>query len=493
MYSQLRMIQSAAPKETRLHEVGNPKGYTKLYNFHKYWGKKPREPIVYAIESLTNRGDVIVDPFIGFGTVARETVLRDRRCIGFDINPIAIELTKLLLSPPKHSTVLDAFVTIREAVQKDIESTYQLEDGRTATHYLWNDTTLEQVWIRGHRRRPREELQPSSHDINLIQRYSAYQVTNTRQPRFFHNSRINARPDLQFSDLMTGRAQRNLEKLKTAIEGLPDPAKTPMLLCLTSAVGQMTKMVFAITRRGKTSGKPPSKMEVGSWVIGYWRPKLHFEVNVWNCFANRVSRLLRSTKDGDALENLRIAESIATFNAGMSPCYVGCEPCQTGLKRIANNSVNLVLMDPPHSDRIPYLELSELWNSILNRDVAFDEEIVISNARGRGKTTDAYNTAMTHMLIDLSLTLREDAFLLLFYNARRDSAWDFISQLHQELNDLIYLGCFPSKYSAGSVVQDTRPGGLKEDLVLVYAKQSYDPERLCRLASLPGWSTAPPR
>ena len=46
-------------------------------------------------------------------------------------------------------------------------------------------------------------------------------------------------------------------------------------------------MVFAVTGRGKTKGKSADKVEVGSWVIGYWRPPLHFEVNVWNCFENR--------------------------------------------------------------------------------------------------------------------------------------------------------------------------------------------------------------
>ena len=42
----------------------------------------------------------------------------------------------------------------------------------------------------------------------------------------------------------------------------------------------MTRMVFAVTGRGKTKGEAAEKVEVGSWVIGYWRPRLHFEVNV---------------------------------------------------------------------------------------------------------------------------------------------------------------------------------------------------------------------
>ena len=266
-----------------------------------------------------------------------------------------------------------------------------------------------------------------------------------------------------------------------------------MLLCLTSAIGQMTKMVFAITRRGKRNGEPSSKIEVGSWVIGYWRPKLHFEVNVWNCFENRIGRLLRSVKDGDPLHEMRIAKSIDSFNTRQSPCYVACAPSQRALKTLQSNSINLVLMDPPHSDRIPYLELSELWNSVLNQGVDFDSEVVISNARERRKSTHAYNTAMADIMDQLSRIMRDDAFLLLFYNARQDTAWKFITEIDQHSDRLIYLGRYPSRYSAGSVVQDNRPGGLREDLVLVYAKSRYDPERLNKLSALPGWSAEPPR
>ena len=44
-----------------------PKGYVGLYGFHKYWGKKPHEPIAYLIEQLSAPGQLVVDPFVGSG------------------------------------------------------------------------------------------------------------------------------------------------------------------------------------------------------------------------------------------------------------------------------------------------------------------------------------------------------------------------------------------------------------------------------------------
>ena len=69
-------------------EMESPSGYTGFYRFHKYWGGNPHEPLAYIIEQLTSPGDIVLDPFCGSGTAGREGLLRSRRFIGFDINPV---------------------------------------------------------------------------------------------------------------------------------------------------------------------------------------------------------------------------------------------------------------------------------------------------------------------------------------------------------------------------------------------------------------------
>ena len=39
-----------------VEKAAAPEGYAGIYGFHKYWGKKPHEPIAYAIEQLTRPG-----------------------------------------------------------------------------------------------------------------------------------------------------------------------------------------------------------------------------------------------------------------------------------------------------------------------------------------------------------------------------------------------------------------------------------------------------
>ena len=469
-----------------------PTGYTGFYGFHKYWGKKPHELLAFLVENLSEQGDTVLDPFVGSGTSARESLTRNRRFIGFDVNPLAVELTKLLIRPPEYDSIMTAFSLFERDAKAKIYRSYRLVDGRVASHYLWDGDTMLKVWIRGTRGASREQLDPLPYDLDLSRTYSSYKSFRLRQPRFFSNGRINTRSDLSLSDVLTGRAQRNLDILMSCIDVLPSDSQMPMRLCLTSASGQMTKMVFAITGRGKTAGRISSRVEVGSWVIGYWRPKLHFEVNVWNCFERRVDKLLKAISNGDILQGLQLADSVEDYFRDHGRCSVVCQPCQDAIRAVPDNSVSLVLTDPPHSDRVPYLELSELWNSVLAVTPDFDSEIVISDAKARRMTADRYNRNMCKVLEQLARVMRDNAFLVMFYNSRHARAWSFLSELHRTPIGLRFYGRFPCNYSATSVVQDTRVGGMKSDVAMVFGGPSVDPVKLQRLESLSGWSTSPP-
>ncbi|MEQ8756059.1 MAG: DNA methyltransferase [Coleofasciculus sp. G1-WW12-02] len=490
MYKQLT-LEFANNPEPSPQSITHPSGYSGWYRLHKYWGKKPHEPLALTIQQLTQENDIILDPFVGSGTAARESRLRKRRFIGIDINPIATELTKLLISPPDYPLIRDAFLFLEKTLKPRINQTYQLKDGRTASHYLWQNNQLRQIWLSGNRSTTRLVLPPTPEDLQLIQTFSTYKSRIIRPPKFFANSRINASPQLSLSDLITGRAQHNLDLIIDHINQLPQAAQPAMKLCLTAASGQMTKMVFAVTGRGKTNGNRSKKIEVGSWVIGYWRPPLHFEVNVWNCFERRVTKLLNAIKNGDPLQGSTICETLDQFYQNNAECSIICAPCQQELKNLPKKSINLIITDPPHSDRIPYLELSELWNSILGIEPNFDSEIVISNAKERAKTATLYNQTMSAFFTDCSAILRDDGFLVLLYNARQQEHWAFIKQLidsSEPSSNLNYLGQFPCNYSARSVVQDNRKGALKHDIALVFGNPNADLSKISRLKTIRGWS-----
>ncbi len=463
-----------------------PKGYNGLSGFHKYWGKKPIETSEFLITHLTSQNEVVLDPFLGSGLIARKCLDLNRKFIGFDINPLSIELTELYLNPPSPRELKQAISEIYSSLKDDIKSLYGLSNGKNASHYLWNQGELSQVWIKEGSKRI--EIALSEQDLKHIVNSKPYESTLARQPQFFDNSRINAKSSLKLSDLFSSRALRLIDLLSgLSSSQYDDNLSRAIRMILTASLGQMSKMVFAISKRGK--GAVTNKIEVGSWVIGYWRPAVYFEVNAWNCFENKAFKLIKALNDIDDLPASQLAQSLPQLFHNDCNSFLRCGDSEEWLQKIPSESIKLVLTDPPHGDRIPYLELSELWNCILGYQADYHNELVVSNAKERGKTIEKYNQKLANILAESIRVLVDNGVLAVMFNARKKAHWDSLHTL-DDSQEVLYVGCYPMEYSAGSVIQDNRIGGLKYDYVLIYIKNAHQKARqeiANQFCEIPGW------
>lgn len=485
-----QLVFGFAPTEVTIDNVMAPTGYTGLSAFHKYWGKKPTECLGFLVEKLTLPRDLVVDPFVGSGLIARECALRQRRFIGIDINPVSIELATMLSDLPRLDQYEAALRKMERAIRDPIDQSYLLADGKTASHYLWDCDSLREVWISRKGKGGREVRKPTQHDYDLFVKYADYRSRFIRPLRFFNNSRINTAATLTLSDIFTGRALRNIDLIIENILETPKNLRRALILTLTASVGQMSSMVFAITGRGKMTGEGSGKVEVGSWVIGYWRPPVHFEINTWNCFQRRVDKLVTALSKLGQPRSFTIADTAAAVVDGSAAVALLNENAISALRHLPAASVALVLTDPPHCDRIPYLELSELWNAIIGKDVNFEDEIVVSNARERGKTKLRYNHQVAAILGEIDRILVPGGALALLFNARDAKSWNGLFQDEAAIS-LQYYGCFPMSYSANSVVQDNREGAMKSDYVLIYRKPGNGARNGSfekYVHTIPGWS-----
>lgn len=468
-------------------------GYKGFAGFHKYWGKKSTIVWRYLIENLTDHNDIVIDPFLGSGLIARECSMLSRRFIGFDINPISIELTKLYLRPPDYAELGKAISEIEKSVKDQINSMYVLSDGNIASHLLWNDDKISNVWTK--QGRNRVELNLTKDELEKLRSMDIYQPKMFRELCLFDNSRINSDNTLTIAKLFTPRALRTIDLIKHEIEKHSGDLKRALSLILSASAGQMSNMVFAVSKRGKTKGIQSNKIEVGSWTVGYWCPTQHFEVNAWNCYAIKAEKLLKAISDAGKTKPVPISNAINDFLNRKDTVCVQLGDSEKLLKNIQANSVKVILTDPPHGDRIPYLELSEMWNSILGFDSNFSDELVVSNAKERGKDLNSYNKKLTSIFTQCARILKQEGFLAIMFNARIDCHWHSLSDLESS-TELEYLGCYPIAYSAGSILQDNRKGGMKSDFVLLYGKQISEKTRLKTLETfkkLKGWTTYYPK
>jgi DNA modification methylase len=78
------------------HDVANGNG---LHSLHAFPAKFPPQLPKLFIDKLTQPGDIVLDPMMGSGTTIVEAMLAGRHGVGFDIDPMAVRLTKAKTTP----------------------------------------------------------------------------------------------------------------------------------------------------------------------------------------------------------------------------------------------------------------------------------------------------------------------------------------------------------------------------------------------------------
>lgn len=461
-------------KQLQNHQANSYEG---IYSLHKYWSKKPPNIIRDLIKKNSKEGDLIIDPFLGSGISIIESVTSNRRAIGVDINPASVFITRQLLSQIDEEQLNIEYKKIEDSLKTTINELYKIKrnnKSHIASHFIWKDKILDEVWFKNGK--PKYEKTKASKDDIKNAKLFTYEGIKQYFPknRMFQNSRINVKKNDQVHQLFTPRNLYALSIIFNEIEEIKDSKIRDILkFCFTSSLGQASKMVFVINKKiNKENGDKIQRenKSVGSWVIGYWKPKEHFEINVWNCFERKYKKILKAKSN--QLQDFPFVEESNSFSSLLnkkSGFYLSNKPAQKFLVNIEDNSVDYIITDPPHGDRIPYLELSQLWNSWLGNRVNFEDELIVSGSKERQKNQDNYNNLLNDTFREIYRVLKPNKKFTLMFNSLDDETWINI------INSLNVIGFKLKKietlsYSANSVVQDNRETGLKTDFVLTYEK-----------------------
>jgi len=456
-----------------------PDTYKGLYRIHRYWGRKPPNVVRAYIEAYSNPGDLVLDPFVGSGVTVIESVVTGRRAIGVDINPLSILLTRTSISGADLVNVEEAFQRLKRSLAPAIDDYYATicpvcGSQATITHTIWQDSTPQEIWCRCQLCNTRKAVkEPSEEDL----RRAMPSLPTKRElwlpdVRLIPNSRISAKPGMTVRDLFDPRNLIVLGRIYEAINKIDDAlTREHLLLAFTAAVPQASRLVFVIRRRGNNRGaKKRSPTEVGSWVIGFWCPEEHFEVNAWACFERRVKKLLRGKRElFSRMSHGIMAEGNPAQVINGSATHAAVVGSAESIHWLPDESVAYIFTDPPHGDRQPYLELSAIWNAWLDSDVAFEDEIVVSDAPSRNKDEDEYFTRLRNALSEMRRVLKPNGKLTFAFNSLNNETWLQLTRLFSELGFALTQADTIS-YSAGSVVQDNRQKGLTNDLLITWEK-----------------------
>ena len=483
-----------------MSNLSNKEIYKGIYSMHKYWGRKPFNVVSEFIKKYTLEGDIVLDSFCGSGVTIIEASKLKRKAIGIDLNPMAIKLTKASLVNVDIQKLKEEFNNIKNELQPIINSLYTMTcpicDAKAIqTHIVWKDDEPTEVWYQCDNCKKKKIIKQATDMDKEMSENPMLKPLWYPDTLMFENSRINVRADQKVSDLFTNRALVALSYIYDRVKKIEDSnIRESLELTFTGAISQASKLVFVIRSRNKKTSKNDKQVtldleteednksekdaevvgraEVGSWVIGYWVPQEHFEINAWNCFENRFKRILKGQEEINEIfkSGNKIYDNFLEFKEDKDFGVLLKNGTATKLD-LPDNYINYVFIDPPHGNRILYMEQSLMWNSWLGLDnkCNWEEEIIVSEAKKRNKNVPVYTKMMDDALTEIKRVLKPNGYFSMAFNTLDDETC--ISMINMCLGTgFEIVDIHPLEYSAMSVVQDNRQNALKTDFVLTCKK-----------------------
>lgn len=460
------------------------------YSWHKYWSRKPANVIASYLADLVPKGGFVVDPFSGSGVVLREAVKLGFCAQAFDVNPVAVAISSVMVSGPDPEKFLNASNYLLDRIESELGDTYSHAGKRIrfAVHRVVTkcpDCGLENLYskeIHGSNGKKCSECRTklsfglsqlhrtaldeivfvdgssSSHEEDLKVQYSASEHSGFAKYHF-SMSLVDNRRTLTSSEITTKDffTPRNFGILSRAAEmahqETDSSLRNALLLLVTGSSAQASRLIAS---RGRLSGGGQA------WTIpGFWVPPIHLESNPF------VHLRARAKKIHSALVAMN------SRSADLGEGFVSQVTASSGLRKLASQGrkADLIFLDPPYGDSVAFMEFSAIWNGFLQKKFEYSDDISVSNRVQTPMTHETYERMLAEIVQQASQVLSDDGKVLLTFNNHDLRAWRGIIQA-------LYLsGLFPISvnYQDPAVVssksQKSVAGSYVGDFYVVFSSQ----------------------
>lgn len=409
-----------------------------MYNSHMYWSQKAFNICDSLIDALSNRGDVIFDPFLGSGVTTLEAIKSDlSRCaIGCDINDMPLFISKVLLS-------INATPDIKVTLENFIQELNSLRHYYETTCPKCNSTGIisKVIFDKPERTSSNITIKAINYSCSCTKKgiklpdktdYAKLGTTrklkNITKTSLLYNSKIAVTENDDIKNIFTGRNISVLDDILSIINKY-EPAYQNILKYILMSILHLCKIT--------------DKHSNSQWPL--WIPKTDcVEKNIIDIYTKKIKKffdVIPFMKNNYA--DSQIAESYNMLSPG------NCLLLQKGSQLITehdipDNGVDLIITDPPYLEQVLYSEYMQLYKPFLNLDYNLNDEIIVSSAPSRSKNREDYFHLLDLVFNMCSHKLKLNHYLCLYFHDCNLNVWNelisilekncfrFITQIHIE-------------------------------------------------------------
>lgn len=438
--------------------VDNPAGF-----MHNYMARKPYNIVAEIIKHFCPENGCVCDPMFGSGTTIIEASKLDRKAIGTDINLLAYKLCKVSLTKwdlCRVEAIIDSFCS---EIHSACDSLYTFEDDGEQRilercHFDRCGTVLvpTMYWYKlqkDGRLTGRKKAVASDAFTSQYRRYEQNDILNVVNQALLPNSRIAIGNNATVYSYFCNRNMIAIDRIIGILRSYQGSYCYDILELLVSSAINLIKL----------SDKKASSQ------IPYWLP----QKNVTSRNAVMIiDQKATAFKVGLAYLNDKCKRFIGDNNIILRNMPAQSIP----LDLLPDESVDLILTDPPYTDQVPYLEYNQLWYKVMGwkgfTDESLEAELVVSDAPSRNKDTDDFYNTFGIILDRISSALKINGYFILFYHSFDLKSWSAILNIMQE-HGLAYCGQIPSETPRKSFKAILTPKGtLDGNYIVVFQKRA---------------------
>jgi hypothetical protein len=150
------------------------------------------------------------------------------------------------------------------------------------------------------------------------------------------------------------------------------------------------------------------------------------------------------------------------------------------LSFLPKESVDYIYTDPPYGKKIPYLDLSVMWNAWLDLEVSeADYEMEAIEGGEHGKTKESYNALIAKSIEEMYRVLKFDRWLSFVFAHKDPEFWHLIIETCERCG-FEYIGAVPQKNGQTSFKKRQHPFTVLSGQLVINFRKARNPKAVLK-------------
>lgn len=193
------------------------------------------------------------------------------------------------------------------------------------------------------------------------------------------------------------------------------------------------------------------------------------ETNVMKFLELRFQKVLEAKKEMEYWINEQTIDNIQIVKGSA-----------TDLNFISNESVDYIYTDPPYGAKIPYLDLSTMWNAWLDLSVTEDDYVQEAiEGGGHKKSKKEYNELISKSIQEMYRVLKFDRWMSFVFAHKDPEFWHLIIDTAERCG-FEYVGAVPQKNGQSSFKKRQHPFTVLSGQLIINFRKVRNPKAIMK-------------